>query len=65
MPDSLTSTLTVAFDTGHLTSDGGLVWLARADTQLGLAAAFARQIRDWRRGPVRHRLDLLVRQRIL
>jgi hypothetical protein len=32
---------------------------------LGLAAAFATQIPDWRRGPVRHSLPLLVRQRIL
>jgi hypothetical protein len=54
VPDSLTSALAVTFDGGRLTSDGGLVWLARADTQLGLSAAFARQIRDWRRGPVNH-----------
>ena len=65
MPDSLTSALTATFDGGRLTSDGGLVWLARADTHLGLSAAFARQIRDWRRGPVRHPLAVLVRQRIL
>jgi hypothetical protein len=32
---------------------------------LGLSAAFAHQIRDWRRGPVRHPLAVLVRQRIL
>jgi hypothetical protein len=65
VPDSLTSALRVAFDAGQLTSDGGLVWLATAEAQLGLAAAFARQIRDWRRGPVRHPLELLVHQRIL
>lgn len=65
MPDSLTSALTATFDGGRLTSDGGLVWLARADTHLGLSAAFAHQIRDWRRGPVRHPLAVLVRQRIL
>ncbi len=65
MSDALTPALAVAFDGGQLPSDGGLVWLARADTQLGLSAAFARQIRDWRRGPVRHPLAVLVRQRIL
>jgi hypothetical protein len=43
VPDSLTSALRVAFDAGQLTSDGGLVWLARVEAQLGLAAAFARQ----------------------
>ena len=65
MSDSLTSTLAVAFDGGRLTSDGGLVWLAQADDQLGLSAAFAAQIPDWRHGPVRHSLALLVRQRLL
>jgi hypothetical protein len=63
--DSLTSALTVAFDAGQLTSDGGLVWLARADDRLGLSTAFAAQLHDWRRGPVRHALPLLLRQRIL
>jgi Transposase DDE domain group 1 len=72
MSDSLTSSLTsvtsalaVAFDAGQLTSDGGLVWLARADDRLGLSAALAAQICEWRRGPVRHPLALLLRQRIL
>jgi hypothetical protein len=65
MPDSLTSALMVAFDGGRLTSDGGLVWLAQADDQLGVSAAFARHMPDWRRGPVQHPLRLLVRQRLL
>lgn len=65
MSDSLTSALAVAFDAGHLTSDGGLTWLARVDDRLGLSAAFAAHLRDWRRGPVRHPLALLVRQRLL
>jgi Transposase DDE domain group 1 len=59
------SSLPVAFDAGQLTSDGGLVWLAQADDHLGVSAAFATQIADWRRGPVRHPLALLVRQRLL
>src|SRR5260221_5042526 len=63
--DFLTSACKVAFDAGQLTSDGGLVWLARADERLGLSAAFAGAIRDWRRGPARHALPVLLRQRIL
>jgi hypothetical protein len=65
MPDSRTLSLPVAFDAGQLTSDGGLVWLAQADDRLGLSAAYAAQVRDWRRGPARHSLALLVRQRLL
>ena len=57
--------LSVTFDAGQLSSDGGLVWLARADDRLGVSAAFAAHIRDWRRGPVRHPLALLLRQRLL
>jgi Transposase DDE domain group 1 len=64
LPAALSS-LPVAFDAGQLTSDGGLVWLAQADDHLGVSAAFATQIADWRRGPVRHPLALLVRQRLL
>jgi hypothetical protein len=56
--------LEVSFDGGALTSDGGLVWLAEADAALGLSAALAAQIPDWRRGPVRHSLMTLLQQRI-
>jgi hypothetical protein len=59
------SPLPVAFDAGQLTSDGGLIWLAQADERLGLSVALAAQVHDWRRGPVRHSLAVLVRQRIL
>jgi hypothetical protein len=51
------------FDLGRLTSDGGLLWLREADDALGLCAALARAIPDWRTGPVRHSLETLVRQR--
>jgi Transposase DDE domain group 1 len=64
LPAALSS-LPVAFDAGQLTSDGGLVWLAQADDRVGVSAAFAAQVRDWRRGPVRHPLGLLLRQRLL
>jgi hypothetical protein len=52
------------FDGGRLTSDGGLAWLSDADTALGLCAALAHVIPDWRHGPVRHSLETLVRQRV-
>jgi Transposase DDE domain group 1 len=54
----------LSFDAGRLTSDGGLAWIAQADARLGLCAALASQIRDWRRGPVQHALVTLVRQRV-
>jgi hypothetical protein len=57
--------LTVQFDGPQLTSDGGLCWLAEADSRLGLCAALAAQLPEWRRGPVRHSLETLVRQRVL
>ena len=58
------STLSAAFDGGRLTSDGGLPWVAHADDALGLCAALAGCIPEWRRGPVRHSLATLVRQRV-
>src|SRR3954468_9763901 len=56
--------LEAACDAGRLTSDGGLPWLAEADTALGLCAALAAALPEWRAGPVRHSLATLVRQRI-
>jgi hypothetical protein len=62
--DSLPLPLEVSFDAGRLTTDGGLPWLRAADRELGLCAAFAAGIPEWRRGPVRHSLETLVRQRV-
>lgn len=56
--------LEAAFDGGRLTSDGGLVWIAEADKALGLCEAIAKHLPEWRRGPVRHTLLELVRQRV-
>jgi hypothetical protein len=56
--------LEASFDGGRLTSDGGLPWLDQAESMLGVCAAFAAVIPDWRRGPVRHALASLVRQRV-
>jgi hypothetical protein len=62
-PADYTSIL-AQFNAGQVTSDGGLLWLARADAALGLTAALAACIPEWRRGPVRHSLATLVRQRL-
>jgi hypothetical protein len=56
--------LEAAFDGGRLTSDGGLPWLGEADGVVGLCAALAGAVPEWRRGPVRHSLEALVRQRV-
>jgi hypothetical protein len=56
--------LQVSFDGGQLTSDGGLCWLSEADAALGLCAALAAQLPDWRTGPVTHSLEQLIRQRV-
>ena len=56
--------LTVAFDGGRLTSDGGLPWLAEADAALGLCNQLAACLPPrQRRG--RHPLPALLRQRIV
>src|SRR5918992_1099886 len=56
--------LAASFDGGRLTSDGGLPWLAQADSALDLCTTFAAVIPEWRRGPVRHSLETLIRQRV-
>ncbi len=56
--------LEAAFDGGRLTSAGGPPWLAEADAALGLCAAFAALVPQWRRGRVQHPLETLVRQRV-
>ena len=52
------------FDLGSLTSDSGLFWLHEADAALGLCAALASVIPDWRRTHVQHPVEILIRQRI-
>lgn len=56
--------LEASFDLDQLTSDGGLLWLVEADEELSLSAGMAAAIPDWRRGPLRHSLATLVRQRV-
>jgi hypothetical protein len=56
--------LEAAFDGGRLTSDGGLIWLAKMDEDLGLCETIAEHIPEWRGSSVRHSLVSLVRQRV-
>ncbi len=56
--------LHATFDGGRLTSDGGLPWLAEADTALGLCALIARFVPEWRRRTGQHSRETLVRQRV-
>jgi hypothetical protein len=56
--------LEVQFDEGMVTSDGGLPWLVEAEAELGVCAALAARVPEWRRGGVRHGLERLVRQRV-
>src|SRR5947209_20452403 len=56
--------LEAAFDGGRLTSDGGLPWLAEAEEELGLCAAFVVCVPEWRRAHIQHSIETLVRQRV-
>src|SRR4051812_13903068 len=55
--------LGVHFDGGQITSDGGLPWGVQAEQTLGVCAALAAGVPEWRRGGVRHSLERLGRQR--
>ena len=63
-PGSAALPLEASFDGGRLSSDGGLPWLEQAEMALGLCAAFADALPEWRRGPVRHTKETLIRQRV-
>ena len=56
--------LEAAFDGGRITSDGGLIWLAQADSELGLCEAISEHVPVWRKRKGRHSLSSLVRQRV-
>jgi hypothetical protein len=56
--------LKAAFDGGRLTSDSGIGWLAKADSELDLCKTIADHVQEWRRRKGRHSLVVLVRQRI-
>jgi hypothetical protein len=56
--------LTVDFQGGRLTSDGGWCWVAEADADLELSATLARAIPDHRRRRGRHARQTLLQQRL-
>jgi len=56
--------LEAAFDGGRVTSDGGLVWLAKVDRELGLCEEIASHVPEWRGPSVGHSLETLVGQRV-
>jgi Transposase DDE domain group 1 len=56
--------LEATFDGGRITSDGGLVWLAKMDAEMGLCEAISECVPEWRKRKARHSLLCLVRQRI-
>jgi hypothetical protein len=56
--------LEAAFDGGRLTSDGGLLWLAKTDSELGLCEAISEHVPEWRKRQGRHSLASLIRQRV-
>jgi hypothetical protein len=57
-------TLEAAFDGGRITSDGGLVWLSKMDSEMGLCEAVSEHVPEWRKRRGRHSLASLVRQRV-
>lgn len=57
--------LEAAFDGGRITSDGGLLWLQKMDSELGLCEAVSECVPEWRKRRGRHALASLVRQRVL
>ncbi len=59
-----TLALEAAFDGGRITSDGGLVWLAKMDEESGLCEAISECVPEWRKRKGRHSLDSLIRQRV-
>lgn len=56
--------LEAAFDGGRLTSDGGLLWLAETDSEMGLCEAVSECIPEWRTRKGRHSLLSLLKQRV-
>lgn len=59
-----TLALEAAFDGGRITSDGGLVWLSKMDSEMGLCEAISEHVEEWRRRKGRHSLASLIKQRV-
>ena len=56
--------LEAAFDGGRLTSDGGLSWLAKMDSEIGLSEMISECVPEWRTRRGRHTMLALVKQRL-
>ena len=56
--------LEAAFDGGRLTSDGGLSWLAKVDSEMGLSERISECVPEWRTRKGRHTMVALVKQRL-
>jgi Transposase DDE domain group 1 len=56
--------LQAAFDGGRISSDGGLVWLSKMDSEMGLCEAISECVKEWRKRKVSHSLASLVKQRV-
>jgi hypothetical protein len=56
--------LEAAFDGGRITSDGGLVWLAELEKEVGLCQKMAEHVPEWRKRRGHHSLSALIRQRV-
>lgn len=64
-PGLARKTVVASFDQPRASSDGGALLLKACDEALGLTAALAACMLDWRQpGKVRHELDELLRQRL-
>ncbi len=59
-----TLSLEAAFDGGRITSDGGLVWLSKIDSEMALCEAISECVEEWRTRRGRHSLLSLLRQRV-
>ena len=56
--------LEAAFDGGRLTSDGGLSWLAKMDSEMGLSEMISDCVPVWRTRRGRHTMLALFKQRL-
>ncbi len=66
MPAVAGKKVTAAFDGGRITSDGGVILLARAERRLGICDRLAAEIADHRDpGRIVHQLSDILRARIL
>ena len=57
--------ISINFNGGHITSDGGMLLLQKIDNKLGLTKKISRRIKDLRiKGKVKHKILTMIRQRV-